>query len=65
MPNQDVYVGNWLDGSYDGIGTLTIKGGKVISGTWKGNILVKTPKGIKAEYKATVIKIPKVLRIVP
>ena len=30
MPNQDVYVGNILDGSYDGIGTLTINDGTVI-----------------------------------
>jgi hypothetical protein len=65
MPNQDVYVGNCVDGSYNGIGTLTIKGGKVISGTWKDNQLVKTPKGIKGDYKATTIVIPKVLRVIP
>ena len=65
MPNQDVYEGNLVDGSYDGFGTLTIKGGDVKNGTWSANQLVKTPKGKKSSYKATVISIPKVLRVVP
>ena len=65
MPNQNVYVGNCLDGAFDGIGTLTVKGGAVIAGTWKNNQLVKTPKGKKATYKAEVIDIPKVLRVIP
>jgi len=65
MPNQNVYVGNCLDGAFNGIGTLTVKGGAVISGTWKKNQLVLTPKGKKGDYKATVIKIPKVLRVIP
>ena len=65
MPNQNVYVGEVSDGAFDGEGTLTVKDGKKIAGTWKNNELVKTPKGKKATYKAEVISIPKVLRVIP
>jgi hypothetical protein len=64
MPNQDVYVGKLVDGAYQGLGTLTLKDGTEKSGTWKSNQLVETEKGDKANYKAAVIKIPTVLRVI-
>ena len=65
MPNQNVYVGEVSDGTFDGNGTLTVKGGKKIAGMWKNNQLVKNLKGKNATYKAEVISIPKVLRVIP
>ena len=50
MPNQDVYEGNCVDGSYDGFGVLTLKDGTEKSGTWKKNQLVLNKKGDKVSY---------------
>ena len=50
MPNQDVYEGNCVDGSYDGFGVLTMKDGTEKSGTWKKNQLVLNKKGDKVSY---------------
>tara|TARA_B110000285_G_C15104734_1_gene607264 strand:+ start:928 stop:1065 length:138 start_codon:yes stop_codon:yes gene_type:complete len=45
MPNENVYVGMCVNGSFDGNGTLTLKDGTKKSGKWSKNKLVLTPKG--------------------
>ena len=50
MPNENVYVGMVVNGSFDGNGTLTLKDGTKKSGKWSKNKLVLTPKGKKSDY---------------
>jgi len=55
MPNENVYEGACINGKFNGKGTLTLKDGTKKSGTWKNNLLVKTPKGEVANYQASDI----------
>ena len=42
--NQNVYVGSYLNGFYNGTGKLTLANGTVIQGTWKSGTLVLSIK---------------------